>query len=156
MIERPVYIKKINKEYEVHPVCALLGPRQCGKTTLAKAYGQQYGNFHYFDCENDVHVARLENPIYSLKGLDGLIIIDEVQLRPNLFSSIRVLVDEDPQKRFLITGSAARDLIHQSSQTLAGRIGYHQITPFSLNEVDNWEMLWKKGGYLGNLCERCL
>ena len=92
-------------------------------------------------------MSRLENPFYTLGNLNGLIVIDEVQLRPDLFSAIRVLVDEDPQKRFLITGSASRDLIEQSSQTLAGRIGYHQVTPFTIAEVQDWKQLWKRGGF---------
>ncbi len=137
---------KISQEFEIHPVCALLGPRQCGKTTLAKGYGKSIVH-HYFDCENPIHLARLENPLFTFQNLEGLIIIDEVQLRPELFSVLRVIVDEDPTKKFLITGSASRDLIHQSSQTLAGRIGYHQITPFSIDEIDDWFLLWKRGVY---------
>ena len=76
--------------------------------------------------------------MYTLGALNGLIIIDEVQFRPELFSTIRVLVDEDPNKRFLITSSAYRDLIEQSSQTLAGRIGYHQINHFTISETNDW------------------
>ena len=146
IIPRLDWCKKINTEFEIHPVCALLGPRQCGKTTLAKNYGKTLDH-HYFDCENPSHLARLENPLFAFQNLEGLIIIDEVQLRPDLFSILRVIVDEDPKKKFLITGSASRDLIHQSSQTLAGRIGYHQITPFSLNEINDWSLLWKRGGF---------
>ncbi|MEI8295396.1 MAG: ATP-binding protein [Alphaproteobacteria bacterium] len=146
IVERKAWHEKIVKEFEVHPVCALLGPRQCGKTTLAKAYGQLIPH-HYFDCENQIHLGRLENPLFTLKDLKGCIIIDEVQLRPDLFSVLRVLVDEDPQKQFIITGSASRDLIHQSSQTLAGRIGYHQVTPFAIDEVADWKTLWVRGGF---------
>lgn len=147
-IPRPLWHVKIEKEFEVHPVCALLGPRQCGKTTLAKSYGEgTQGSYHYFDCENPHDRARLENPLFTFKDLQGLIIIDEVQLRPDLFSSLRVIVDTHKEKRFLITGSASRDLIHQSSQTLAGRIGYNQVTPFSVDEFNNWKNLWKKGGF---------
>jgi hypothetical protein len=82
-----------------------------------------------------------------MQGLKGLIIIDEVQLRPDLFPVLRVLVDEDPGCKFLITGSASRDLLQQSSETLAGRIGYNQITPFTLEEVDDFEKLWQLGGF---------
>jgi predicted AAA+ superfamily ATPase len=146
MIQRHDLIKKVMKEFEVHQVCGLLGPRQCGKTTLAKLIADK-GEHHYFDCENSLHLARLEDPLLTLGGLSGLIIIDEVQLRPDLFSHLRVLVDEDPQKCFLITGSASRDLISQGSQTLAGRIGFLQITPFTLEEVTDWQHLWKVGGF---------
>lgn len=146
IIDRPNLIKLVESEFAIHPVCALLGPRQCGKTTLVKTIAHK-NNYHYFDCENEIHLARLENPLYTLGSLDGLIVIDEVQLRPDLFSSIRVLVDEDINKKFLITGSASRDLIEQSSQTLAGRIGYHQVTPFTISEVQDWKQLWKRGGF---------
>ncbi len=146
LINRPKLIKLVESEFDIHQVCALLGPRQCGKTTLVKEIAAQ-SNYHYFDCENAIHLARLENPLYTLGKLNGLIIIDEVQLRPDLFSAIRVLVDEDPHKRFLITGSASRDLIEQSSQTLAGRIGYHQVTPFTIAEAPDWKLLWKRGGF---------
>ena len=147
-IKRDKLLSKINEEYEVHQVCALLGPRQCGKTTLAKTYVNQiHDQVHFFDCENPLHIARLENPLLTLGSLNGLIVIDEVQLRPDLFSVLRVLVDENPNQKFLITGSASRDLLQQSSETLAGRIGYHQITPFSLEEVKDWQLLWKVGGF---------
>ena len=145
-IDRPKLIKLVESEFDIHQVCALLGPRQCGKTTLVKEIASQ-NKYHYFDCENAIHLSRLENPLYTLGTLDGLIVIDEVQLRPDLFSAIRVLVDEDPNKRFLITGSASRDLIEQSSQTLAGRIGYHQVTPFTIAETPDWKLLWKRGGF---------
>lgn len=145
-VNRPNLVELVESELVIHQVCALLGPRQCGKTTLVKAIAKKY-NYHYFDCENYIHLSRLENPLYSLGALDGLIVIDEVQLRPDLFSAIRVLVDENPNKKFLITGSASRDLIEQSSQTLAGRIGYHQVTPFTLAEVNDWQLLWKRGGF---------
>jgi predicted AAA+ superfamily ATPase len=92
---------------------------------------------YFFDCENPLHLAQLENPLLTLESLKGLIVIDEIQLRPELFPVLRVLVDNNCEQRYLVTGSASRNLIRQSSETLAGRIGYHQITPFSLEEVDN-------------------
>lgn len=148
MIQRLKLISKIKDEYLVHQVCALVGPRQSGKTTLAKAYLKELDiPVHFFDCENPLHIARLENPMLSLQGLKGLVVIDEVQLRPDLFPVLRVLVDEDPEYKFLITGSASRDLLRQSSESLAGRIGYHQITPFTLEEVDDSEKLWQVGGF---------
>ncbi len=147
-ITRNLLLSKIQEEYEIHQVCALLGPRQCGKTTLAKAYVATYqGPVHFFDLENPLHLARFENPMTSLQDLDGLIVIDEVQLRPDLFSVLRVLVDEKKDRKFLVTGSASRDLLRQSSETLAGRIGYHQITPFTMSEVDDWKKLWDVGGF---------
>jgi len=147
-ITRNLLLSKIHAEYDVHQVCALLGPRQCGKTTLAKAYiSTCTEEVHFFDLENPTHLARFENPMISLQNLHGLIVIDEVQLRPDLFKILRVLVDEDKNRKFLITGSASRDLLQQSSETLAGRIGYHNITPFSMHEVDDWQKLWEVGGF---------
>ena len=147
-ITRNLLLSKIQEEYEIHQVCALLGPRQCGKTTLAKAYVATYqGPVHFFDLENPLHLARFENPMTSLQNLEGLIVIDEVQLRQDLFPVLRVLVDEKKDRKFLVTGSASRDLLKQSSETLAGRIGYHQITPFSMSEVDDWKKLWDVGGF---------
>lgn len=145
---RKKWILKITEEFKVHPVCALLGPRQCGKTTLAHAYKKTTDDpVTFLDCENPFHIARLQNPLLSLEALEGLIVIDEIQLRPDLFPVLRVLVDQNPLQRYLITGSASRDLICQSSETLAGRIGYHNITPFTIEEVDDWRMLWHRGGF---------
>jgi predicted AAA+ superfamily ATPase len=147
-LNREKLLNKIEEEFEIHQICALLGPRQCGKTTLAKELANQsLSSVHFFDCENPLHLARLDFPLVTFQDLQGLIVIDEVQRRPDLFPILRVLVDEDKTKQFLITGSASRDLIHQSSETLAGRIGYHQVTPFSLDEVDNWNKLWLRGGF---------
>jgi len=148
MISRQKILSKIRDEYLVHQVCALIGPRQCGKTTLAKAYIKEIKEpVHFFDCENPLHIARLKNPMLAMQGLNGMIVIDEIQLRPDLFPVIRVLVDEDPKLKFLITGSASRDLLRQSSETLAGRIGYNNITPFTLEEVDDFDKLWQIGGF---------
>jgi predicted AAA+ superfamily ATPase len=147
-VARGNWLHKIDEEFHIHPVCALLGPRQCGKTTLVKAFAEQLNKpVHLFDCENPLHLARLENPLLSLQNLEGLVVIDEVQRRPELFPVLRVLVDENPDRKYLITGSASRDLIHQSSESLAGRIGYHQVTPFSLSEIEDWRTLWLRGGY---------
>jgi hypothetical protein len=129
-----------------------LGPRQVGKTTLAKMFLEKDspGNFHFFDLENPLDLARLQNPMLALSKLtDTLIVIDEVQRAPEIFPVIRVLID-DKQKRqkFLILGSASRDLIRQSSETLAGRIGYVELTPFSLDEVNHKsDTLWLRGGF---------
>ena len=104
-IPRQEWLDHIREEFEVHQVCALLGPRQSGKTTITKEFISNFsGSAHFFDCENPLHLARLENPMLTFENLEGLIVIDEVQLRPDLFPVIRVLVDNDPKKRFLITG----------------------------------------------------
>lgn len=146
-MNRLSFIEQINFQYKIHSVCAILGPRQVGKTTLAKYYAQKFQNAHLIDLENPVDLARLENPMLTLSNLQSdLIIIDEIQRRPELFPILRVLVDEKPRK-FLILGSASRDLLQQSSETLAGRIGYLELTPFTLAETQEYLNLWLRGGF---------
>ncbi|NGX61607.1 MAG: hypothetical protein K940chlam9_01094 [Chlamydiae bacterium] len=138
-MKREECIKRIEFAFKVHPVVALLGPRQCGKTTLANHYTKRYAipEKNYFDLENERDLARLEDPMLTLSQLSGLIVIDEIQKVPDLFPTLRVLVDKKSlDQRYLILGSASRDLIRQSSETLAGRIGYLELTPFTLGEVD--------------------
>ena len=155
MIHRDLYIKKIRDQFNVHNVVAILGPRQCGKTTLSKDYikdiaknQQEFSEENYFDLENPYHLARLDNPMLTLSALRGLVIIDEIQRRPDIFPIIRVLNDDDNLKQqYLILGSASRDLIKQSSETLAGRIGYVELCPFSLEEVEDFTKLWIRGGF---------
>ena len=129
-------------------MCAVLGTRQVGKTTLARQYAEQHTQepVHFFDLENPFDRARLDQPFTALSQLEGLVVIDEIQLVPDLFPILRVLVDERP-RQFLILGSASRDLIHQSSETLAGRIGYLELTPFGVEEVSDVRTLWRRGGF---------
>ncbi len=152
MIDRPGYLEQIRFQFEVHPVVAVLGSRQCGKTTLAGMYADHYVSSPVtrFDLEDPTHLARLDSPKLALEGLQGLVIIDEVQRAPGLFEILRVLSDRrDNQARFLILGSASRDLLCQSSETLAGRIGYIELAPFSVHEVgaEQIDRLWLAGGY---------
>lgn len=147
--QRYQYLARIQFSFTVHPVVALLGPRQCGKTTLARLYAsEQAQKVHFFDLEDPEDLNLLQNPKLALSSLEGLIVIDEIQLIPDLFPFIRVLVD-DPlsKKKFLILGSASRDLIHQSTETLAGRISHIELTPFSFPEVDDLKKLWVRGGF---------
>ena len=150
-MNRRRYLELIKTHFRVHPICALLGPRQVGKTTLAKMYIEKYfhKDTHFFDLENPLDVARLENPMLALKNVSQkLIVIDEIQRRPELFPVLRVLVDrENKEQQILILGSASRDLIRQSSETLAGRIGYIELFPFSLLEVKETKQLWLRGGF---------
>lgn len=147
MIKRTYFIDQIEFQYAIHSVCGLLGPRQVGKTTLAKQLAQHYNNVHFFDLENPIDLTRLQNPMITLGELTSdLIVIDEIQRIPELFPILRVLVDEKPRK-FLILGSASRDLLQQSSETLAGRIGYVELTPFSVSEVGEQKKLWLRGGF---------
>lgn len=151
-MKREYYLQQIDKQLKVHSVCGLLGPRQVGKTTLANRYAREHKKrkIKFFDLENPNHLSQLENAMFALEHyIDHLIIIDEIQIRPNLFPILRVLVDREGWRstKFLILGSASRDLLHQSAETLAGRIGYVELPPFSLEETGNSEKLWFRGGY---------
>jgi uncharacterized protein len=150
ILEREFYLRKIAAQFDVHRIVSLLGPRQCGKTTIAKQYrdlATDFNKANYFDLENPIDLERLDNPKTAFEALSGLIIIDEVQRRPELFQILRYIHDEYPEKRFLILGSASRDLIQQSSESLAGRIGYIEVTPFNLGEVPELNKLWLRGGF---------
>ena len=139
----------------------ILGPRQCGKTTPARDHiaslgieasaGGGHGDgarVHYFDLEDPAHLTRLTDPGLALESLEGLIVIDEIQRIPELFPLLRVLVDRNrPKQRYLILGSASRDLIRQSSETLAGRITYLELPPFTAFEAGDHDRLWLRGGF---------
>lgn len=151
MFKRDHYLEKIEQNFRVHSICAILGPRQVGKTTLARAFIQEKmgGVARFFDLENPFDLSRLDNPMLALSAEpEKLIVIDEIQMRPDLFPIIRVLVDDPEHKhKLLILGSASRDLIRQSSETLAGRIGYIELPTFSLSETKNISQLWMRGGF---------
>ena len=148
-MERQRYKTLIIEAFAVHPIVAILGPRQCGKTTLARQYAATLDiPIHNFDLEDPTDLAKLENPKLVLADLSGLIIIDEIQRRPELFPILRVLADRQGNiTRFLILGSASRDLIRQSSESLAGRVAHIELTPFTYQEVDIMPQLWLRGGF---------
>jgi len=111
IISRPRALASITRAFSIHPIAALLGPRQCGKTTLAWLLAEAEPS-SYFDLENPVDVRRLAVPMRTLEALSGLVIIDEIQRRPDLFELLRVLVDRPANRcRFLILGSASPNLI---------------------------------------------
>lgn len=151
LIKRSDLLKQIEKAFRVNRIVCLLGPRQCGKTTLARhlwaAEGKTRNDSGYFDLERPSDIQSLDNPDLLLPHIQGLIVIDEIQRRPELFPYLRYLNDEQLEQRFLILGSASRELIHQSSESLAGRISFIEITPFSISEIDDWHLLWLKGGF---------
>ena len=155
MLIRNEYLQSIHSSLRQSPVVALLGPRQCGKTTLAREVANtqtagRLSRLNYFDLEDSEDLARLEDPKLALSSLSGLVVIDEIQRMPGLFKTLRVLADrQDSTTKFLIIGSASRDLIQQSSESLAGRVCYVEITPFQLAELptsDN-NRLWLRGGF---------
>jgi predicted AAA+ superfamily ATPase len=140
-VDRASYLADIQQHFRIHAACAILGPRQVGKTTLARMYSARFSadEVIFFDLENPFDLARLENPMLSLSKLKNkFIIIDEIQRLPEFFPVLRVLIDNQSlNQKFLILGSVSRDLIQQSSESLAGRIGYVELTPFSLKEINN-------------------
>jgi predicted AAA+ superfamily ATPase len=143
IITRPIDEKTIQAYIRAFPVTAILGPRQCGKTTLARSFKFD----HYFDLENPRDEARLDNPQIALEDLKGLIIIDEIQRQSELFPVLRHLVDNQPEQKYLILGSASRDLIRQGSESLAGRIGFYYLGGFRFHDIgrDNINRLWARG-----------
>jgi len=149
MINRPIYLEQLAQAVRRSPVTALLGPRQCGKTTLARLFAQNQP-FTFFDLESQPDLRRLQNPELVLGSLTGLVILDEIQLMPELFAVLRVLVDAPQnQARFLILGSAAPALIKNAAESLAGRVEFVELAGFDLTETgaDNWQTLWQRGGY---------
>jgi hypothetical protein len=149
MIERAAIHLTLKKALKRSRVVLLLGPRQSGKTTVARTLLDEH-SINYFDLEDPASFARLEEPMTALRPLKGLVVIDEVQLRPNLFPVLRVLADRKPATaRFLILGSACGDLLRQSSESLAGRVEQIRISGFTLTEVGSTaeSTLWRRGGF---------
>jgi hypothetical protein len=149
VIERISLKQSIQNALERQRVVALIGPRQCGKTTLARQLVEPTSP-NYFDLEDPLSLARLEQPMLALQSLSGLVVIDEIQRRPELFPILRVLVDRDPlPARFLILGSASLELIQRSSESLAGRLTTLHMSGFSLAEVgvEAQNQHWLRGGF---------
>jgi predicted AAA+ superfamily ATPase len=145
-------LNAVRQLFRTHPVVTLVGPRQCGKTTLsldvARGPGFKSGPVTRFDLEDPLDLGRLSNPRLALEGLEGLVIIDEVQRSPELFPLLRVLVDQHRKnRRFLVLGSASGELLRQSSESLTGRAALLELTPFSHHEVVGLDRLWVRGGY---------
>jgi hypothetical protein len=151
IIDRPRHLQRMEELLRTHPVVAILGARQVGKTTLAREFARGLTSpVTRFDLEDPDDVARLAESKLALEPLDGLVILDEVQRRPELFPVLRVLVDRpNATTRFLVLGSAGPELLRQSSETLAGRIAYHEMEGFGLEEVglEAAPRLWLRGGF---------
>jgi predicted AAA+ superfamily ATPase len=149
VLQRPYSLNRLKTAMGRSPVTALLGPRQCGKTTLARQL-VEHQDATFFDLESVPDRRRLQNPELMLGSLAGLVILDEIQKMPELFQVLRVLVDRpENQARFLILGSASPEIIKSASETLAGRMEFIELQGFDLSETgaDTWETLWQRGGF---------
>ena len=149
-IERTDYVRQIRSELRAYPVVCLLGARQVGKITLAREIATAHRHVVTYDLEDPDQLARLDEPMLELRRQRGLIILDEIQRRPELFPVLRVLADERPiRRRFLVLGSASPELLRQSSESLAGRIAYVEVAPLDLSELPQDRRLrrWVRGGF---------
>ncbi len=148
---RQRFLDLIHDQLTIHPICGLVGPRQVGKTTLAKQYAERYfkGDAVFFDLERPRDEQRLQDPFITIsETTEKLIVIDEIQRKPELFQALRVLADEQEKKRsFLILGSASPTMLKKSSEALTGRIGSIELYPLSLWEVPDISKLWVRGGF---------
>jgi len=165
MILRQAHLRQLTNRLADFPVVAMLGPRQVGKTTLARQLAAQWrGPVKHFDLEDPEDQARLADPAFVLRPLTGLVVLDEIQTRPDLFPLLRVLADrEDTPARFLILGSAAPELIRHTAETLAGRVVFHELDGLALDEIlpgqSDTNLLddrWLRGGFPRALLARSL
>jgi hypothetical protein len=151
MIGRPQNLRRLEALLRQFPLVAILGARQVGKTTLARQLvARRRGPSTRFDLENAEDLFQLHDARLALEPLRGLVVLDEIQRRPEIFATLRVLIDQPGvRRRFLVLGSASLELLRQSSETLAGRIAYHELSGFSLDEVGaaKWQTLWRRGGF---------
>lgn len=149
-IQRVIEVE-IQKYLQIFPVVAILGPRQCGKSTIVKQLFSEKSNGVYLDLQNQEDLNKLVDPrLFFRTNSEKVVCLDEVQLIPELFGTLRSVVDENRKNgRFILLGSASRDLIQNSAESLAGRIGFLNLTPFLLNEVPtiNLNSFWNRGGY---------
>jgi predicted AAA+ superfamily ATPase len=151
MAARTAHLQHLERLFREFPVVAILGPRQIGKTTLAGQFAATTsGPVHSFDLERPSDLRKLEDPMLALEDLRGLVVLDEIQRLPEVFPVLRVLADRPRRPaRFLVLGSAAPELLQQTSETLAGRIAHHQLTGFQPAEVppSQLDRLWLRGGF---------
>jgi len=149
LVDRPALLAQIKDRFRSNSIVLLLGPRQCGKTTLAREFARTR-DAEYFDLESPADTARLAQPLTALEPLRGHVVLDEAQLKPELFPILRVLADRDSSPaRFLLLGSASPDLLSDSSETLAGRVALLPMSGFDLAEVGTHKLraLWWRGGF---------
>lgn len=145
-VSRPALERRIESSLERYPVTLILGPRQCGKTTVARQIWSRQGGA-FFDLEDPETPLRPDMAKQVLRGLTGLVVIDEVQREPELFPLLRVLADSATNTRFLLLGSASLDLVRGVSESLAGRVAYVEMGGFDLTEAEDAKTLWLRGGF---------
>ena len=150
MIPRTDHLRQLERRLRASPVVALLGPRQVGKTTLAREVTRRRkGQTSFLDLEDPRDLAQLDEPMLALEGRRGLVVLDEIQRRPELFPVLRVLADRPrTPARFLVLGSASPDLLRQGSESLAGRIAFYDLPGLDIQEVGirQIQQLWFRGG----------
>ena len=148
-IARKHHLSQVHLLLREFPVVALLGARQVGKTTLARELAATARDpVAWFDLEDPADLARLADPGLELRPLQGLVVLDEIHRLPDIFKLLRVLADRPgTPARFLVLGSASPELLRQTSESLAGRVGFHELDGFGVTEVDNLERLWLRGGF---------
>ena len=151
MIHRSRHLQALRTALSLFPVVAMLGARQVGKTTLARALLTEWaGPAHHFDLQDPEDQARLSDASFVLRRLTGLVVLDEIQLRPDLFALLRVLADRaDAPARFLLLGSAAPELLRNTSESLAGRVVFHELEGLMLDELPSpmLDARWLRGGF---------
>ena len=148
-VRRRRHLRRLTLLLRESPVVALLGARQIGKSTLARQLvAARRGPTTWFDLENPVDLARLADPGLELRPLRGLVVLDEIQRLPEVFPLLRALVDRPrTPARFLVLGSASPELLRQTSETLAGRVAFHELDGFDLREVSDLDRLWLHGAF---------
>lgn len=150
-IPRSAEVEAVRLLLRRNPVVAILGARQVGKSTLAREVARLHGGpVHHFDLEDPEVLVRFEEPMLLLRRLKGLVVLDEIQRTPEIFPVLRVLADRPgPPARFLVLGSAAPELLRQSTESLAGRIAFRVLGGFGMDEVGarRMEDLWVRGGF---------
>lgn len=146
--------KTVLQYLSIFPAVAILGPRQCGKSTLVKKLAQSWNNSLFLDLQNEDDLNKLSVPsLFFENNEDKIICLDEIQLVPEIFSVLRSVIDKNRQNgKFILLGSASRDLIQHTSESLAGRIGMIHLAPFTINEVNGQEgfalnSFWLRGGF---------
>ena len=150
MIDRDRYIEQVEDAFRVHPAVVILGPRQCGKTTLARLICRREKEVSFFDLESVVDRRKLAAPMRALGRRRGLVVLDEIQRMPELYECLRVLLDRpDRAARYLLLGSASPRIVRGISESLAGRIGFVDLGGFALDETGakTMERLWERGAF---------